>query len=294
MFTSVAMCSLLAGLVSLRLPFIRLSSDLAPDPPGLKSFIETRAIGPASLIFITGAATCAISAYLAIYCQEVNLNNAAMFFMVSTIGTLSARMTTGRIYDRHGPMATVPPGTVILILSVLVLVLFPRPVPMTIASIFYGLGFATIFQSIQALTLSSVPAERRTAASAIFFICFDLGIGLGTLFLGLLAGYFATYRVVYIASPIFLVCMIILFFILFGGKKNRPRKYQARSKVAFTAKASATQTTAVTSDPDKGQNKDQHKDHDKGQDKPIDKAIPPDMSPDMSPVVGTVHKTAKP
>ncbi|MDR0620695.1 MAG: MFS transporter [Deltaproteobacteria bacterium] len=222
MFTSVAGCSLLAGLISLRLPFIRLSSDLAPDPPGLKSFVETRALGPSSLIFIMGASSCAVSAYLAIYCQELGLGNAAVFFVVSTIGTLSARTTTGRIYDRYGPMAVIPPGAVVFSMSVLVLVLFPSKVPMTVAAIFYGLGFGSIFPAVQALTLSSVPSTRRTAASAVFFICFDLGIGLGTLFLGLLAGHFATYRVVYVASPILMVFLILTFFALYGRKKPKP------------------------------------------------------------------------
>jgi predicted MFS family arabinose efflux permease len=223
LFTSVAMCSVIAGLISLILPFIRLSSDLTPDPPGLRSFIETRALGPSSLIFIIGASTCAVSAYLAIYCQELKLTNAAVFFVVSTIGTLSARVTSGRIYDRFGPMAVIPPATVILMMSILVLVLFPYRLPMTVAAIFYGLGFGSVFPAVQALTLSSAPSERRTAASAVFFICFDLGIGLGTLFLGLLAGHFGTFKVVYIASPIFLVFLFIAFFIMFGHKKIKQR-----------------------------------------------------------------------
>jgi predicted MFS family arabinose efflux permease len=226
MFSSVAGCSVVAGLISLSLPFIRLSSDLAHDPPGLKSFIETRALGPSSLIFIVGSASCAVTAYLAIYCQELGLGNAAIFFVVSTIGTLSARISSGRIYDRFGPLAVIPPGGIIMAISILVLVLFPTTIPMIIASILYGLGIGSLFPAVQALTLSSVTSERRTAASAVFFICFDLGIGLGTLFLGLLAGHFQTFRVVYIAAPIFLIFMIIVFFTLFNHKKIdlAPRK----------------------------------------------------------------------
>jgi MFS family permease len=219
----------IAGLISLRLPFIRLSSDLAPDPPGLSAYIETRAIAPASLIFIMGASSCAVTAYLAIYCQELGLGNAASFFVVSTIGTLSARITTGRVYDRYGPKAVIPPGATLMIVAILVLVLFPYPVHMTIASVFYGLGIGSVFPAVQALTLSSVPTERRTAASAVFFICFDLGIGLGTLSLGILAGYFGTFSVVYIASPIFLAFMLVLFFALFGGNKTRHSQNAAKA-----------------------------------------------------------------
>jgi predicted MFS family arabinose efflux permease len=228
LFTSVAMCSVLAAVVSLLLPFIRLSSDLAPDPPGLNSFIETRALGPSSLIFIMGASSCAVSAYLAIYCKELGLANAAAFFVVSTIGTLLARVTSGRIYDRYGAVAVIPPAVLLLIMALLVLVLFPYPVPMTVASIFYGLGFGSVFPAVQALTLSSVPSERRTAASAVFYICFDLGIGLGTLSLGLLAGHFGTFSVVYIASPVFLLCLLVVFFTLLSQHKLKGVQRRAK------------------------------------------------------------------
>ena len=107
-------------------------------------------------------------------------------------------------------------------LAVLTLVFFPTPGPMAVASIFYGLGFGSIFPAVQALTLSSVPTERRTAASAVFFICFDLGIGLGTLFLGFLAGHFGTYRVVYLATPFLMAGMVVLFFALFGTRRGNP------------------------------------------------------------------------
>ncbi|MDR1109330.1 MAG: MFS transporter [Deltaproteobacteria bacterium] len=212
MFSSVALCSVIAGLISLSLPFIRLASDLAPDPPGLGSLIETRALAPASLIFIMGSASCAVTAFLAIYCQEIGQGDAAIFFVVSTIGTLSARMTTGRLYDRYGPAMVIPPGAVVLIASILMLVAFPSRGPMTVAAIVYGLGIGSLFPAIQALTLASVPAGRRTAASAAFFICFDLGIGLGTLSLGLLAGHFGTFRVVYLASPVMLAFLVVAFF----------------------------------------------------------------------------------
>jgi hypothetical protein len=80
--------------------------------------------------------------------------------------------------------------------------------------------------------------------------------------------------------------MLVLFFILFGGKKLKNRSQEARSKGAFTAKAGAAKTAVAPETLDKTQ--------DKAQDKAPDKPTSSDMASDISPVVGTVHETAKP
>ncbi|MDR0356663.1 MAG: MFS transporter [Deltaproteobacteria bacterium] len=223
MFTSVACCSVAAGLISLYLPKIKLASDLAPIPKGLKSLIEIKALPPSTLIFTFGAATCAITSYLAIYCQELGIKNAASFFVVSTIGVLTARMTAGRIYDRYGHLFVIPPAVALLITAILSLVFFPDPKIMLAASVLYGLGVGTLFPSIQALTLSSVPDERNTAASAVFFVCFDVGIGLGTMILGFLAGFFGTFKAVFAASPFFLILLLLIYLTLFARGQGRKR-----------------------------------------------------------------------
>ena len=200
MFTSIALCYVLAILISLALPAIKLASDSKPDPLGIKSFFEAKALPPASLILVYGTATCAVTAYLAIYCKEIDLPSAALFFVVSTIGTITARLTAGRVYDRYGHMFVIPPAAALLAAALLAIVFFPNLMVMCLAAVVYGLGMGSMFPSIQALTLSAVSLERRTVAAAIFFIAFDIGIGIGTTVLGVLAGAMGTYSVVYLAS----------------------------------------------------------------------------------------------
>ncbi|MDR3205168.1 MAG: MFS transporter [Deltaproteobacteria bacterium] len=212
MFMSVSSCYAVGLLISLILPNIKLASDLKPIPKGLGSFWEPKAI-PAGLITILfGCMTCAVSAYLAIYFQEYNLPSAAGFFVVSTIGTCLARVTTGRIFDRFGHFFVIPPAAGVMALTLLALIFMPHPPYMYFIAVIYGLAMGSLFPSFQVLTLSSAPAERRTVATAVFFNGFDIGMGFGTFIMGLLAGYFQTYLAVFPAALVFLLAMLIYYF----------------------------------------------------------------------------------
>jgi predicted MFS family arabinose efflux permease len=215
MFTSIAFCYVAATLISLRLPPVRLASDSRPDSGGLKSFLEPRAFRPAALILMYGAAASSVSAFLAIYCQEAGLASAAGFFVVSTVGTVTSRLTAGRIYDRCGHLWIIPPGAVLSMTALLAIVLTTNSALLYAAAVVYGLGMGSLFPSVQALTLSSVPADRRTAASAIFFNAFDIGIGLGTILMGFMAGLFRTFSVIYLVSVAMILEMLAIYLFLY-------------------------------------------------------------------------------
>ncbi|MDR1051622.1 MAG: MFS transporter [Deltaproteobacteria bacterium] len=221
MFTAVALCSVAAALISLTLPPMRLASDLAPPPEGLRDLVEFKAMGPSSLIFLFAVGTCSVASYLAIYCRELGSGDAARFFVVSTAGVVLSRLSAGRIYDRYGHGKVVYPSAFLLLVSILSLVFLPGI--MTAAAVVYGLGVGSMFPALQALTLSSAPPERRTAASALFLICFDIGIALGSLGMGFLAGRYSTYSVVFLVSGVFLILLALVHLFLFGRKPVSPR-----------------------------------------------------------------------
>jgi predicted MFS family arabinose efflux permease len=221
MFTSIALCCVAAILISLTLPPLRLASDLKRDALGIKNFFEAKAFPPASLILIYGVAACSVTSYLAIYCKEMDLSSAAGFFVVSTIGTVAARLSAGRVYDRYGHFCVIPPALMLLACALLSIVFFPAPAVLYCAAVVYGLGMGSLFPSVQALTLSSVPVERRTVAAAIFFIAFDIGIGSGTAMMGLLAQTQGTFSVVYLASVAFVAVLFALYLFYYLSKPSR-------------------------------------------------------------------------
>ncbi|MDR1608227.1 MAG: MFS transporter [Deltaproteobacteria bacterium] len=223
LFSAVALCYLLATSISLTLPKVSLA---APDKSQASLKNTLRVLKPvfktSLLIFVYGLAVSGVSAYLAVYCQEKSLPSAAQFFVISTIGTLAARISSGRLYDRFGHRLVVPPAIFLIVIAILLIYLTEEAFVFYLASIIYGVGGGSLFPALQAMTLSSTPMTHRASSSALFYNAFDVGIGLGVISLGLVAGFTQTYRTVFLWAAIFMVSIVFFYFLFFP--KSRPQK----------------------------------------------------------------------
>jgi MFS family permease len=202
-------------------------SPLPPAPAGhgpcVPSRIEWAAVAPSFLMFVYAVAVSAVTTYLAVYAAERGLPSAAEFFVVSTGGTLVSRLWAGRLYDRKGHFFVVPPALALVAFAVASLVSVPGRALMDVSAVLYGIGAGALFPSLQTLALTSVPRERRTSASACFFVAFDVGMGAGSVAMGGLAGMFASYRAAFVAAIAFLAYFIVCYFMLFrpdGGLRG--------------------------------------------------------------------------
>ncbi|MDR1080258.1 MAG: MFS transporter [Deltaproteobacteria bacterium] len=185
------------------------------------SCIEWDAVPPSFLMLVYGSAVSAVSAYLALYAAERGMPSAAEFFVVSTAGTVVSRLWAGRLYDSRGHRHVIPPALALVSLAVALILSVPGRTLMYTSAVVYGLGNGALFPSLQTLALTSVPPERRTTASAYFFVSFDIGLGAGSVVMGGLAGMFTSYRAVYVAALAFLAFMSASYFLLYrpGGRK---------------------------------------------------------------------------
>ncbi|MDR1164927.1 MAG: MFS transporter [Deltaproteobacteria bacterium] len=204
MFVTMVVCYVLAILVTFNLPNLegQRSGAAAAKAPGsaLSHFWEPKAVAPASLMFLYGVGVSGITAFLAIFLHNEHLPSAAVFFAVATIGTVFSRVTAGRIYDHHGHQFVIPPALLLVMAAVAILVSLPGETLLLFASLLYGLGAGCFFPSAQTLTITAAPEEKRTLASAYFFVSFDLGIGIGAAFMGFVANHYHSYRAVFVAA----------------------------------------------------------------------------------------------
>ena len=153
----------------------------------------------------------AIVTFITIYAMEYGIPRAGMFFTVFALGLVVSRVVGGRIFDRLGPRLPVLGGTAVMAAALLLLGLWPGAATFLAAALVFGLGYGALNSSLLAMSVNSVPAERRGAANAAVLSAMDLGIGVGGGLLGLVAEAARSYGVMFVVAAAALVVPAVLF-----------------------------------------------------------------------------------
>jgi predicted MFS family arabinose efflux permease len=162
--------------------------------------------------------------FVALFAAEKGFNNIAWFFFIVAIASFVVRLFSGTMFDRLGPGSVLLPSAVFAMAGLLVLIIAQNQIHFLIAGALYGFGFGAIFPAIQTWCVNLVEEHEHENAMASFFNFFDLGIGGGSLVLGMLASAFS-YTVVYTISIAVLVIYILLYLIY----ALKQKQYEDRS-----------------------------------------------------------------
>ncbi|MDR2302279.1 MAG: MFS transporter [Deltaproteobacteria bacterium] len=226
MFLVVSGFYVAAFLWTLRMPNIDLPAP-PPDKPKPKLvFLSRFAFAPSLMMFMVGVSISAITIYLALYFKEINFNRTGHFFAMATIGILISRIWAGQIQDRFGHRMVILPAILSMTTGVFLIPYAQSTSLLLVAAIFWGLSTGTIFPSVQALAFSSVSPHQRTATASSLFNAFDVGIGFGSIILGIICEYKGTYLVAFkgaLINCLAFICFYFLYYFILHPPKARPK-----------------------------------------------------------------------
>lgn len=184
----------------------------------LSSFFEPKVLIPAILIILLGFSYGGILGFIALFGKKVGINNVGLFFMGVAVCELVSRLFVGKIFDRKGPTIILVSGAIACLIGTILLAKTSNTTELIISSLFYGMGYGAIFPSVQAWCINLVPIEKRNLANATFYNAFDLGIGGGSIILGLVVQ-LTSYSLMFLYSSIlFIVFLIVYSAYLFRNK----------------------------------------------------------------------------
>lgn len=157
-----------------------------------RSLYESTALPPSLIqLFLSFAAAC-VMVFGALFAQSRGYDNISLFFIVSALSMLLVRMAVSKLVDRVNAYGFIIPACFLWSLGYVVLLLVDNSSVFLLVGILYGASLGVAQTMLNTVALRGVPPERRGAASATFLLCFDCGIGLGALLLGVvidLTGY---------------------------------------------------------------------------------------------------------
>jgi MFS family permease len=213
MFLSSMLIALAGFLLVLLVKFPAYTKPEGSNRISFSKVIEPRALPMALIMLIFGLTYGGLMSFITLYAKEYNVGQAGIFFTVFALGIAVTRLVSGRIFDRKGPSLLMFTGLLAGAAGFLLLgtmTIFPGFI---LAAILVGVCMGVVMPTLQAMTNNVVEPQRRGAANATFITAFDIGIGGGSMLLGLLAE-FTSLKSMYLASAGIMIAALLLFFML--------------------------------------------------------------------------------
>ncbi|UHA75553.1 MFS transporter [Paenibacillus sp. 481] len=133
--------------------------------------------------------------------------------LLSTFGIVAILMfllPTNRLYDRVNPLRLMLVGGLVVTMALLLLSLFEHKTMMYAAMGLYGLGYALLFPSMNALLTRHVDEANRGKAFGIFYAFYSLGVVAGSSGIGAVTG---DYDIAMRIGAAFMFIVMVLLFI---------------------------------------------------------------------------------
>lgn len=161
--------------------------------------------------------------YLALFGKEVHIGNVGWFFLCNAGAVLLVRPVAGKIFDKKGHFAVLPPGALMVAVGLVLLSYTSSMTGLLASALCYGIGYGILQPSLQAWTVKQVSPEMRGTANGTFYNSIDLGIALGSLLLGGIASG-TSYSMMYLLSAL---AMLLFLAIYVSGTLVKGKKPQA-------------------------------------------------------------------
>ncbi|HLB71963.1 MAG: MFS transporter [Candidatus Methanoperedens sp.] len=193
------------------------------------SLFSKEAFFPASLMFIVTLTYGSIVSFLPVFTQEQNIGpgmfltgfaakynlpysgtdlTAAIFLSVFAVTVLLIRTLAGKISDIKGRKFVIVPGMAVIISGLWTLSYAGSLSSFLIAAFLYGMGFGLLHPALMALLVDLVSEKGRAAAMSTFTAAFDLGIGTGSIVLGIISQSFSLSFMYFLSGLIVLAGMV--------------------------------------------------------------------------------------
>ncbi|MFI0926432.1 MFS transporter [Streptomyces sp. NPDC021012] len=164
--------------------------DPAPEPAiGVAAGFRTPALIRPTLVFATTALAAGILVtFLPLAVPSASAGVVATALFAQSAASTAARWVAGRHGDRHGPAALLLPGLAAAVAGTLLTALTRSPVAVVIGVTLFGVGFGITQNATLTLMYARVPASGYGTVSALWNFAFDVGMGVGAVGFGILAG----------------------------------------------------------------------------------------------------------
>ncbi|MBP2650920.1 MAG: pbuE 1 [Firmicutes bacterium] len=219
LFTAVAGLSFLAGVTAVfikvpkRSPASIAAATVTSTSNWLQYFEPSAARGGivsmCILFSFSGVAT-----FVSVYAQQLGMGELARYFyVIYAVMVVVSRPFAGRTLDKLGPNVVIYPAIVLFGLAIIILSQVHSPIVFLAVGAIVGIGFGSLFSSLQTIAVATTPDSRKGLATATFFFLGDFGMGMGPFILGAIVAW-TNYSIMYLVSAMVVILSIGVYYLL--------------------------------------------------------------------------------
>ncbi|WP_425917461.1 MFS transporter [Acinetobacter sp. TSRC1-2] len=184
-----------------------------------QDFVEKKALPVSIMAMIISFSYASIMSFISTFAESKNLlPYASLFFVVFAISMMSLRPITGKIYDRKGPNYVIYPAIALFSIGLIVLSQINTVTGLMLAAVFVGMGFGSAQPCLQTISIQRSPKDRIGHATSTFFTCYDIGIAIGSILLGVVIAH-QGYSFAYLLCAL-ITALSLIFYKLFVDRKH--------------------------------------------------------------------------
>jgi MFS family permease len=163
-------------------------ASVSPTGPGLWDVARMRSVWVAAF-GSTGLAVAygAVLSFLAPFADEWGLTLAGGYFSAFAVAMMLAQASAGWLSDRIGRRVVALPGMFLAALAMAGLAVVRTDVALLAAGAGFGLSWGLVRAGLDTAVVDAVNREARGTALGFLYTCFDIGVGMGSFGLGIVA-----------------------------------------------------------------------------------------------------------
>ncbi len=212
-YSELFLSALFISLVSLIMAYlIRLPKKLTTKRDiefSVENLFHKKSVLPSINLMIIMTTYGGLLSFIALFGREIGIENTSLFFLIFAAGIATSRLTSGKTFDRKGPLGILTLCLILMILGFPLLALVRNALGFYFSALIIGFGIGVVFPTFQTIVNNLANNGNRGAANSTLYTALDLGMGLGMMGSGLIAQYISISALFLISA---VVCIVGLAF----------------------------------------------------------------------------------
>ena len=212
-YSELFISALFISLASLFMAYlIRLPKKLTSKRDiefSVENLFHRKSILPSINLMVIMTTYGGLLSFIALFGREIGIENTSLFFLIFAIGIATSRLTSGKTFDRKGPLGILTFCLILMIIGFPLLALVRNAAGFYISALIIGFGIGVVFPTFQSIVNNLANNGNRGAANSTLYTALDLGMGLGMMISGLIAQYISISALFLISA---VVCLVGLAF----------------------------------------------------------------------------------